>query len=327
MKHNTKVFLLAFFCAIGIWGTAQKVFPQDEELGNVHWYRDYNQALDIAQKEGKDVLILFQEVPGCATCRNYGQNVLSHPLMVEAIEELFVPLAIFNNKGGKDREILNKYNEPTWNNPVVRIVDHKGRNVIDRISGNYSQGALYTGMVKALELYGKSVPQYFELYGQEISAQKRNKETCFEMYCFWSGEKQLGSVEGILNTESGFMNRAEVVKVTYDPEKVDTGTLERFAKSNSMRPVTLNDTYRKSDKDLHYYLRHTNYMYLPLTPLQQTKINSALGHGKSGVEFLSPQQKKWLTILENKTYVGNKSNLINTEFTKAWEVMDRKGSS
>ena len=47
-------------------------------------------------------MLLFQEVPGCSTCRNYGHNVLSHPLMVEAIESLFVPLAIFNNKEGKE---------------------------------------------------------------------------------------------------------------------------------------------------------------------------------------------------------------------------------
>ena len=76
---------------------------QSEELGKVQWYRDYDEALSIAKQEDKNVLILFQEVPGCATCRNYGHNVLSHPLMVEAIENLFVPLAIFNNKGGITR--------------------------------------------------------------------------------------------------------------------------------------------------------------------------------------------------------------------------------
>ena len=72
---------------------------QSEELGQVHWYRSYDKALAVAAKE----------VPGCSTCRNYGHNVLSHPLMVEAIESLFVPLAIFNNKSGKDKNILDQY--------------------------------------------------------------------------------------------------------------------------------------------------------------------------------------------------------------------------
>ena len=69
----------------------QKTDPnnQSEELGKVSWYRDYEQALSVSKKENKPVLILFQEVPGCATCRNYGHNVLSHPLMTEAIENEF----------------------------------------------------------------------------------------------------------------------------------------------------------------------------------------------------------------------------------------------
>lgn len=79
---------------------------QPEELGKVQWLRDYDKALAIAKQQGKAVFILFQEVPGCATCRNYGHHVLSHPLIVEAIESEFVPLAIFNNKGGDDAAIL-----------------------------------------------------------------------------------------------------------------------------------------------------------------------------------------------------------------------------
>ncbi len=55
---------------------------QSEELGKVSWHRDYDQALALAKKESKAVRILFLEVPGCMTCRNYGQHVLSHPLMV-----------------------------------------------------------------------------------------------------------------------------------------------------------------------------------------------------------------------------------------------------
>tara|TARA_B110000259_G_C13981203_1_gene388689 strand:- start:623 stop:934 length:312 start_codon:yes stop_codon:yes gene_type:complete len=71
---------------------------QNEELGKVQWYRNYGEAVAVAKKENKAIVILFQEVPGCATCRNYGHNVLSHPLMIEGLENSFVPLAIFNNK-------------------------------------------------------------------------------------------------------------------------------------------------------------------------------------------------------------------------------------
>jgi len=68
------------------------------ELGKVEWLRDYDEAIAQSKATGKPIFLLFQEVPGCANCTKYGQDILSHPLMVEAIETEFVPLAIFNNK-------------------------------------------------------------------------------------------------------------------------------------------------------------------------------------------------------------------------------------
>jgi Thioredoxin-like len=143
---------------------------QSEELGAVSWYRDYNTALILSQKEGKPVLILFQEVPGCMTCRNYGQNVLSHPLLVDAIEQLFIPLAIYNNKKGKDAEVLQRYGEPAWNNPVVRIVNAEGADLTERVSGNYSRKGLYQAMEAALLKSGKEIPAVMLLLKQEISS-------------------------------------------------------------------------------------------------------------------------------------------------------------
>tara|TARA_B110000240_G_C13366519_1_gene396358 strand:- start:435 stop:602 length:168 start_codon:yes stop_codon:yes gene_type:complete len=42
------------------------------------------------------------------------------------------------------------------------------------------------------------------------------KEKAFKMYCFWSGEKALGALDGVLSTQAGFSNHSEVVKVQYD---------------------------------------------------------------------------------------------------------------
>src|SRR6187551_2627078 len=100
------------------------------ELGDVHWLRSFEEAQIKSKKEGKPILILFQEIPGCQTCKNYGSEVLTHPLLVEAVETHFIPLAIHNNKSGKDAEVLKQYNEPAWNNPVVRIVDSNGADLV-----------------------------------------------------------------------------------------------------------------------------------------------------------------------------------------------------
>ena len=114
---STLLFLFALPLFTHHMLAQEKTFPdnQSEELGKVSWYRNYEEAVALAKKEDKSVLILFQEVPGCMTCRNYGQNVLSHPLMVDAIEHLFVPLAIYNNKKGKDDKVLKQFGEPAWN--------------------------------------------------------------------------------------------------------------------------------------------------------------------------------------------------------------------
>ena len=290
---------------------------QSEELGKVSWLRDYDEALALAKTQNKNVLILFQEVPGCSTCRNYGHNVLSHPLMVEVIESEFIPLAIYNNKSGKDKQILQLYNEPSWNNPVVRIVNSKGHNLVNRISGKYSAKALYNAMDEALQNANKITPEYMKLLGEELFAVNNNvKETYFKMYCFWTGEKHLGKVDGVLSTEAGFMGGHEVVKVKFNPNQIDYSMLVSHAKSANFSPIHKTN-YRRSSNDVKYYMQHTLYKFLPLTELQKTKINSALGRGLSPNKYLSPKQLSWLNELKHT----DKKNdvLYNKEFTRAWE--------
>jgi len=293
---------------------------QTEELGKVSWFRDYDAALKAATKTKKPVLVLFQEVPGCATCRNYGNNVLSHPLMVEAIENLFVPLTIFNNKGGKDKEVLKKYEEPSWNNPVVRIVNSVGWDIVPRVAGNYSSLGLYSAMERALDNQKKEIPEYMRLLKADLLSANGDtvKEKYFKMYCFWSGEKHLGSADGVLSTKAGFMNGYEVVKVKYDSKKINESQLNNYARQAQISPIADNGAYRYSDKDHLFYLRKSPYQYLPLTELQKTRINSALGRGNSPVKFLSPKQIKWLDQLNQQ---GSKQLvLIDKDISTAWEM-------
>lgn len=292
---------------------------QDKELGKVSWYRDYNTAISLSQKHNKPVLILFQEVPGCSTCRNYGHNVLSNPLMTEAIENEFIPLAIFNNKGGKDAEILKKYNEPSWNNPVVRIVNNKGDNIVNRVASDYSAKGLYNAMITALKNYKKPIPEYIKILGKELAFSKNPnlKEAHYKMYCFWTGEKQLGVNDGVLETRAGFMN-GEVVKVIYDAEKTNATELNTYAKRNDMIPVSNTGHFKWSEKDEDYYLQHSKYKYVPLTNIQKTKINSALGYHKNPDKYLSPKQLKWLYSKHLKTAKIS----FNEDFKAAWIKMN-----
>jgi len=280
-----------------------------QELGTVKWLRDYDLALQQAEKTGKPILLLFQEVPGCATCRNYGDQVLSHPVIVDAIEHEFIPLAIYNNVGGADRKVLEKYGEPTWNNPVVRIINSKEANVLSRLSGNHSASGLVGHMSLALRAVGKGVPIYLDLLKQELEADT-GATAYYQMYCFWSGESQLGAADGVVQTQPGFMNGAEVVQVKFDPEVIDKEDLDRLAEKASCNTVSKVRKFRR-DKDPQYYLKKSAYRTLPLTEIQKTKINAALAANGDAKQYLSPTQLEWLDE-------GYKDSLYELPLQEAW---------
>lgn len=315
------------------------VFSQIEqsvELGHVRWLRDYDKAVEKAKVQNKAVFILFQEVPGCSTCRNFGKNILEHPLIIETIEDFFIPLAIYNNKEGHDLEILEKYKEPAWNNPVMRIVNHEGSPVLVRLSGHYDSYSIVQYMVDALIELKIPVPAYLDLIRQEFLGQfLGEKETIFSMYCFWSGEKNIGKLPGVTYTEAGFMNGQEVVKVRYSPNLISYDKILQHASSFQCADGSYTDDkseqkiartyfhneevktikkFRRDHQDK-YYLGRSNFQYLPLTDLQKTRINSYLGDRLDPKELLSPKQISLFNkITKNKIA---KKSMIRVDVKKA----------
>lgn len=261
------------------------------ELGSVHWLRSYETALAKSKSEGKPILILFQEIPGCATCRTYGSDVLTQPLIVEAIETHFIPLAIYNNKGGADGEVLKRYNEPTWNNPVVRIVDNKGIDLLPRLNGNYSAAGLAETMVNALIRTSGKAPVYLQLLADELSARKRGIVTnTYSMYCFWSGEALFGALNGVVKTTAGFQDGKEVVKVEYDPAIISKAQLDKAAQSLHCK-IPTNGSFR-NDATPKYYLAHHAYKNIDMLEIQKCRVNSAIAEGQDPSVYLSSRQRQ-----------------------------------
>ncbi len=308
-----------------------------EELGKVNWLRDYDKALEQSTIKNKPIIILFQEVPGCSTCKNYGNNILSHPFIVEIIESEFIPLVVYNNKGGKDGEILKKYKEPAWNNPVVRIVNNRGADMVDRLSENYSLSGLLNVIIEAFDKEHKQIPKYIQLLKEELDVNEgRLKESYVSMYCFWTGEKVLAEIKGVAHTEAGYMGGKEVVKIKYNPDIVKYEDILCTAVAENCADITFtNDKMEQTatqfiikknafaiknyrpDNTQKYYLSNSKFKYLPMTELQASKINSALGNQKSANEFLSPRQ---LGLL-NKINLDSKDNLkiyFNEDFEDSW---------
>jgi hypothetical protein len=270
----------------------QATNPPDNpvELGKVHWLRDLDKGSIEAKRSGKPLLVLFQEVPGCSNCTQYGAGPLSHPLIVEAIESLFVPVCIYNNKGGADAEALRAFGEPAWNNPVVRIVRANHQDIVPRMADFRSPARLVSGMLHALSLSGTVAPNYLALLEEELLAREAGLETAtFSMYCFWSGEGTFGQIPGVIATEPGFQDGKEVVRVQYNPNRVSRKELEKRTQPKGIQACSGNTGFRQ-DREPKYYLAQTAWRHVPMTTLQSTKANSLIGQGKSPEDLLSPRQ-------------------------------------
>ncbi|MBI4178437.1 thioredoxin family protein [bacterium] len=317
------------------------VADHPRELGRVSWERDFGRGADRARSEKKPILMLFQEVPGCATCVGYGQMVLSHPLVVEAIESLFVPVAIYNNGGGEDAATLKKFREPAWNNPVVRIVSTEGSEIAPRLAGDYSIRGLLSAMSTALRKLNRPIPPYLQLLAEEYGAARTERGT-FAMACFWAGEGRLGSLPGVLSTRPGFSGGHEVVEVVFNPGTIPYDKLVSAAKSQgcALRVFAENDGQRqiaseivgrgavepagtvRPDAEPKYYLSQTPLKFVPLSATQSARVNAAIGMGLNPDRFLSPRQIDLWAVVQRYPNAGWKSKIGAPDIARAWdEVM------
>lgn len=305
---------------------AQEDIHITQELGTVYWHRSYDKAIQLSKQSGKPVFLLFQEVPGCKTCQNFGKEVLSHPMMVEIIENEFIPLVIFNNRSdGEDARILKKFKEPAWNNPVVRIIDKDGKDIIERVSGQYSLAEIMTNINLALSASYRPKPEYFKLWSQELTTEKSNvSESVYSMYCFWSGEATLGQLDGVLATEAVWSGFKEAVLVVYDDSKISEEELDLLAQENSFKKLEINKKLRlRPEDETQYYLHNSKFSALALSPLQKSRINSALANAEPAEVYLSPKQLDYVNKMTPRIQRKN-SEMYKEEFLLAWEKMNTK---
>lgn len=279
---------------------------QPIETGKVEWMRELNDALAASSGTGRPVFALFQEVPGCHGCKQFGKDVLSDPFVVEAIESEFIPLLIHNNSGGRDAEVLRAYGEPAWNYQVVRFLDQSGADVIPRRDKVWETGPLLARMVASLEAAGRDVPEYLRLLEQQHSGHL--EEAFLVQPCFWVGEMEIGQIDGVVITEAGFMHGHEVTRVLYDPRVLSLEALyEQSASRNVAHAVYANSPelaslgnrtrvdkpgrYRKApDSDQKRQLgRGANGAF---TESQLTKLNAFVRSRRGGADrFLLPSQR------------------------------------
>jgi len=284
------------------------------EAGKVVWGRDLSMALNLSRESGKPVFALFQEIPGCAACQQFGREVMSHPLVVEAVETEFVPLLIHNNKAGKDAEVLQQFGEPAWNFQVVRFLDADAKDIIPRRDQVWDTHGISQRMIETLMRAKRPVPGYLKLLAAEQSPAL--KQAVFSMYCFWTGEMAVDQIEGVITTEAGFHGGHEVTLVRYDPAVITLPQLIKAAEkvqcANAVHvpaddlqlakperiTIGMISGYRRAPaSDQKKQLEGTAAANLSLSPAQATKLNAWVRSDASKVAaFLSPTQRSRLVL-------------------------------
>ena len=280
-----------------------------EEVGTVQWGRDLDVALAGARQSGKPVFALFQEVPGCAGCKQFGREVMAHPLIAESVEGLFIPLLIHNSKRGKDEAVLKRFQEPAFNYQVVRFLDGSGRDLIPRKDRVWTADGIAVRMIEALEKSGRAVPEYLRLLATEKADGLQT--AAFAMACFWTGEKELGAVNGVVTTEAGFIGGREVTLVRYDPTVITVNDLilvaekvqcaqevflpepdQEISRSLRLKIQTLAGYRRAPDSDQKRQIQGTPLATLSLRGIQATKVNSWIRTDRAkALSLLSPRQR------------------------------------
>jgi hypothetical protein len=277
---------------------------QPPELGTVTWQHDYAAGLRLAEQMKRPVFLLFQEIPGCDTCTGFGKNVLSHPLLKDAIECSFLPVVVRNNVKGIEEQIRERYEEPAWNNPVVRFVDASGKDILPRKDRIWDAHGIANRMVATLRAQQLAVPDYLQLAVAETAPS--TETAVFEMHCYWEGEAHLGALDGVIKTTSAWVGTAEVVEVVFRPDILSKEALTKQAQQKSCKPVGTSKVRIAKDSDQQHALLGTPYAKLSLTPMQRTKVHADLTHRKDPKRWLSPSQVVALSKLLAKKTAANK---------------------
>lgn len=143
---------------------------------------------------------------------------------------------------------------------------------------------------------------------------KATGRVAFAQYCFWTGEMELGQIDGVVRTEAGFFQGREVTLVDFDPTRISldrlagearkAGVADRIHLSASSPHsgnviagvalgALLDPSYRTAPaSDQKKQLEGTPYSGLKLSPEQATKVNafSRVNPAKA-MEWLAPAQR------------------------------------
>ena len=211
------------------------------ELGFMQFaYNDIAEAGDYAARVDKPILALLTEIP---SDEDFCEEVLAHPLLVEAMTTLFVPVLIVQEvtpdtpvqrttAGRRCRARISLYAPTT----LESLLDDDAENSMS--SSLYGDDltciGLIRAMIQALVKLEKPIPKYLETLRQEQVADTAVKILVLGARESGRAEVEYAGIPGVVAAKGSFLNGQRVCVITYDHQRVSYSVLLRHALQHSL---------------------------------------------------------------------------------------------
>lgn len=330
-----------------------------EELGAIGYqFTSLPEAKCEAIRQDKPLLLFEIEIPGNQAA---GSDIFSHPLIVEAVESLFVSVREnpLTKRNSQRNENLRKVPRT-----CVRVLDSSGVDVVSGICDErLSLSGMISLMVAGLNSLRKTIPTYLLLlaaeeegrlrYTSSGSTQRVDRQAIVGMANVATGEIEFADLEGIIATRAGYVGRQRVVQATYDSTKLSYCNLVRFALQRKIADIIF---YQTNDEkvgarmeisrvggnselvhhtgtiqpclDPKHALRKTLLRYVPLTDLQATKANRLVARGvfNEATHILSPRQGMILMMSMQSGLRTQLNEVVDVPIVRAWKMLSEQSS-
>jgi hypothetical protein len=230
------------------------------ELGYLQFpFQDIPSAHDYAVTLEKNnnhtnksmLFVLHTELPGD---EDVGTDVLSHPLLVEAIQTLCIPVLCMVQPGTLQTPLVRRTKSGRRCTASITILnartleslieeeeetnedddddDHQDKNAL--YGDNLTRKSVIHAIIKALQRLGNPVPNYLNvLYQGEVTngVPSRTFVLGIPQDQPWQGEVEFATVPGVVAVKNAMVRENSVCVVTYDPCRVSYSALSRIALS------------------------------------------------------------------------------------------------
>jgi hypothetical protein len=300
--------------------------PIQGELGAVRYETSsVEEAKKIAQERNMPIFCIQAEVPGDIES---GKDVLSHPLIVEALESMFVCAAPKIPRKEFEDRYKPSAGRKAWYT-TINFLDANGEELVPAIGGDtLVVPVIVDCIVRVLTQCKRPIPRYVSLLQEEqcgkstIGCSGRAKRNCrcivFGIHDYDRTEVEFAKIDGVLATICGTYIGNRVIRIVYNPKVLSFTTILHYSTERHLadtiyyqtqdeKVAAQMETSRLVEKpaivkmehlfkivvhDMKSALRRSLLGKVPLTDLQATRINLLIHQGQfhEATRLLSPRQ-------------------------------------